>query len=82
MGSVRTVLPGDGGGVSRIGRDVFVHIVCVEKAGLRDLADGRKIAYEDVIDRCRGTASADNLKVDETIVRAGSQGCGRHARTT
>lgn len=44
------------------GADVFVHISAVERAGLRDLHEGQKIAYEVVADRRTGKSSADNLK--------------------
>ena len=47
----------DGGGA-----DVFVHISAVERAGLHDLNEGQKIAYEVVADRRTGKSSADNLK--------------------
>ena len=47
----------DGGG-----SDVFVHISAVERAGLHDLHEGQKIAYEIVADRRTGKSSADNLK--------------------
>ena len=47
----------DGGGA-----DVFVHISAVERAGMRDLNEGQKIAYEVVADRRAGKSSADNLK--------------------
>ena len=43
------------------GKDVFVHISAVEKAGLRDLAEGAKISYEIVANR--GKESAENLRV-------------------
>ncbi len=33
------------------GKDVFVHISAVEKAGLRGLNEGQKIEYEIVADR-------------------------------
>jgi len=33
------------------GADVFVHISAVERAGMRDLNDGQKIAYEIVADK-------------------------------
>ena len=51
------IQPDDGG------QDVFVYISAVEKAGLRDLADGQKISYEVVVDQRRGKASAENLRV-------------------
>ena len=44
------------------GPDVFVHISAVERAGMRDLSDGQKIAYEVVADKRSGKSSADNLK--------------------
>jgi cold shock protein len=39
------------------GPDVFVHISAVERAGIRDLNEGQKIAYEIVADKrtCRRT---------------------------
>jgi cold shock protein len=44
------------------GRDVFVHISAVERAGIRGLAEGQKITYELVSDR-NGKTSADQLRV-------------------
>jgi CspA family cold shock protein len=43
--------------------DVFVHISAVERAGIRDLNEGQKIAYEIVADKRTGKSSADNLKL-------------------
>ena len=43
------------------GRDVFVHISAVEKAGLTTLNEGQQIQYEEVSNR--GKTSAENLKV-------------------
>ena len=43
------------------GRDVFVHIFAVERAGLSFLNEGQAIEYEIVSNR--GKESADNLKV-------------------
>jgi CspA family cold shock protein len=43
------------------GRDVFVHISAVEKAGLSTLNEGAKVSYEVVSDR--GKESAGNLRV-------------------
>jgi CspA family cold shock protein len=42
------------------GNDVFVHISAVERAGLRSLNEGQKIAYE--IAQDRGKSSAVNLQ--------------------
>ncbi len=47
----------DGGG----GKDVFVHISAVEKAGLSDLREGDKVTFDVVSNR--GKESAENLKV-------------------
>ena len=44
------------------GPDVFVHISAVERAGMHDLKDGQKIAYEIVADKRSGKSSADKLK--------------------
>ena len=46
----------DGGG-----KDVFVHISAVEKAGFSALAEGAKVSYEIVSDR--GKESAGNLRL-------------------
>jgi cold shock protein len=46
---------------SRGGKDVFVHISAVEKAGLSSLNEGQGIEYEEVSNR--GKTSAENLKV-------------------
>jgi cold shock protein len=47
----------DGGG-----KDVFVHISAVEKAGLDGLPDNAKITYDIITDR--GKQSAGNLRLD------------------
>ena len=43
-------------------KDVFVHISAVEAAGLRGLADGQKISFEEQADKRSGKMSAVNLK--------------------
>jgi CspA family cold shock protein len=43
------------------GKDVFVHISAVERAGLSSLNEGAKVSYEIVSDR--GKESAGNLRV-------------------
>ncbi|QRM35480.1 cold-shock protein [Microvirga sp. VF16] len=45
------------------GKDVFVHISAVERAGLRGLNDGQKVSYEVQADRRTGKESAVDLKV-------------------
>jgi CspA family cold shock protein len=42
-------------------KDVFVHISAVERAGLPNLNEGQKIAYEVVADKRTGKSSAGNL---------------------
>jgi CspA family cold shock protein len=43
------------------GKDVFVHISAVEKAGLSNLNEGAKVSYEEMDNR--GKTSAENLRV-------------------
>ena len=49
------IQPDDGG------KDVFVHISAVERAGMYTLNEGQKISYEIVADRRTGKSSAQNL---------------------
>jgi cold shock protein len=49
------IQPDDGG------KDVFVHISAVERAGMRVLNEGQKIAFDVVADRKTGKSSADNM---------------------
>jgi cold shock protein len=44
------------------GKDVFVHVSAVERAGLRGLNEGQKISYEVEQDRRSGKESATNLQ--------------------
>ena len=44
------------------GKDVFVHISAVERAGLRNLVEGQKISYEVLQDKRSGKDSAGNLQ--------------------
>jgi CspA family cold shock protein len=44
------------------GKDVFVHISAVERAGLQSLNEGQKVSFEVVADRRTGKSSADNLR--------------------
>jgi cold shock protein len=43
------------------GKDVFVHISAVERAGLTTLNEGAKVSYEEKENR--GKTSAENLRV-------------------
>ena len=45
----------------RGGKDVFVHISAVEKAGLSDLREGAKVTYDIVANK--GKENAENLRV-------------------
>jgi len=45
------------------GKDAFVHISAVERAGLRQLTEGQKIEFELVTDRRSGKQAAENLKI-------------------
>jgi cold shock protein len=49
------IQPDDGG------KDVFVHISAVERAGLHALNEGQKVSFEIVADRRTGKSSANNL---------------------
>jgi cold shock protein len=49
------IQPSDGG------KDVFVHISAVERAGLSTLNEGQTVQFEEVSNR--GKTSAENLKV-------------------
>ena len=43
------------------GKDVFVHISAVEKAGFSSLAEGAKVSYDVVANR--GKEAAENLRL-------------------
>lgn len=49
------IQPSDGG------KDVFVHVTAVEKAGLRGLAEGQRVSYELTTER--GKTAATNLQL-------------------
>jgi CspA family cold shock protein len=50
------IQPDDGG------KDVFVHISAVERAGMSNLREGQKLSYELTQDRRTGKSSADQLR--------------------
>jgi CspA family cold shock protein len=65
MGTVKWFNPTKGYGFIQPdtgGKDVFVHISAVEKAGLNDLREGDKVNYDIISDR--GKESAGNLQVE------------------
>ncbi|WP_409190335.1 cold-shock protein [Bradyrhizobium sp. RDM4] len=43
------------------GKDVFVHISAVERAGLSTLSEGARVSYEEMSNK--GKTSAENLRV-------------------
>ncbi len=50
------IQPADGG------KDVFVHISAVERAGMSGLAEGQEVTYDVVADRRTGKSAAENLR--------------------
>jgi cold shock protein len=50
------IAPEDGG------KDVFVHISAVERAGLNGLNEGQKVSFDIVDDRKTGKSAAENLR--------------------
>jgi CspA family cold shock protein len=50
------IAPEDGG------KDVFVHISAVERAGLNSLNEGQKVSFDIVADRKTGKSAAENLR--------------------
>jgi CspA family cold shock protein len=50
------IQPDDGG------KDVFVHISAVERAGMSNLNEGQKLSFEVVADRKTGKTAAQNLQ--------------------
>jgi cold shock protein len=63
MGTVKWFNPTKGYGFIQPdngGKDVFVHISAVEKAGFTSLAEGAKVSFDVV--NTRGKDSAENLR--------------------
>ena len=50
------IQPDDGG------KDAFVHVSAIERAGMSDLREGQKISFELVTDKRSGKMSADKLQ--------------------
>ena len=66
MGTVKWFNPAKGYGFIQPddgGKDVFVHISAVERAGLSALAEGAKVSFDIIADRRSGKSSAGNLRV-------------------
>ena len=51
------IQPNDGG------KDAFVHISALERAGISTLRYGQKVSYELVADRRTGKQAAENLSI-------------------
>jgi cold shock protein len=52
----RFIQPTDGG------KDVFVHISAVERAGMNGLNEGQRVSFDLITDRKTGKNSAGNLR--------------------
>ena len=50
------IQPADGG------KDIFVHISAVERAGMSGLNEGQNISFDIVADRRTGKSAAENLR--------------------
>ena len=50
------VRPDDGG------KDVFVHVTALERAGLRTLVEGQKVSFDIEADRRTGKTNATNIR--------------------
>jgi len=50
------IQPDDGG------KDAFVHVSAIERAGMNDLREGQKISFELVTDTRSGKMSAEKLQ--------------------
>jgi CspA family cold shock protein len=50
------IQPDDGG------KDVFVHISALERAGMHSLNEGQKVTFDVVADRRTGKSAAENLR--------------------
>jgi CspA family cold shock protein len=61
------IQPDDGG------KDAFVHISAVERAGMRSLRENQRVAY-DLQDDNRGKASAVNLREADEANAGGAEG--------
>ena len=45
------------------GKDVFVHATALERAGIRGLVEGQKVAFDTQEDRRTGKTSVGNLQL-------------------
>ena len=52
------IQPDDGG------KDVFVHISALERAGISSLGEGQKVSFDTEIDRRSGKTAVANIQAD------------------
>lgn len=45
------------------GKDVFVHISALERAGIRSLAEGQKVSFDTQEDRRTGKVAVGNIQL-------------------
>ena len=50
------IQPDDGG------KDVFVHVTALERAGMHDLVEGQKVSFDVEADRRTGKTTATNIR--------------------
>ena len=50
------IQPDDGG------KDVFVHVTALERAGMRELVEGQKVSFDIEADRRTGKTAATNIR--------------------
>lgn len=44
------------------GKDVFVHVTALHRAGIQGLAEGQKVAFDTAEDRRTGKLAVDNIQ--------------------
>lgn len=44
------------------GKDVFVHVTALHRAGLQGLAEGQKVSFDTAEDRRTGKLAVDNIQ--------------------
>jgi CspA family cold shock protein len=50
------IQPDDGG------KDVFVHVTALERAGMRDLVEGQKVSFDIEVSQLTGKTTATNIR--------------------
>jgi CspA family cold shock protein len=65
------IQPDDGG------KDVFVHVTALERAGLRTLVEGQKVAFDIEADRRTGKTNATNIREEWSVRIAVCGSCAR-----